>query len=344
MDENTRKEPDESKPDESKEKPDKTPRTRRQIIEELTPNAKYEDDSIMLRRLGRALSIGSYKDESTGQVDDKNQEDAQKETPNNSPDFLPQDETVGEDSGEIKLDDESPARPAEPAEAASEASEPAEPKGNGTALLNTDVPPKEDESLPDNDDDTVMTKTEGEADAVKTKGEENQSNVDALPKRDEHKTGEDIGTGLLDDPSITRSRKPDTAVLSNKNYFRRAITVKLSNGTASVGENREIILVIRGMVERLMLKEDKRLILGRTDVKSRHMPDVDLTPYGALDRGVSRDHASLHLEGDRLYVTDLNSTNGTFLAGKRLDPHVSSVLRKGDELLLGRLPVQVLFR
>jgi hypothetical protein len=157
-------------------------------------------------------------------------------------------------------------------------------------------------------------------------------------------------TGEPDAPAVAlddeMSKKHDTAVLANKPQVRRALqqTAPDEHQTASLGENREIILVIRGMVERLVLPEDKRIILGRTDVKSRFLPDVDLTPYGALDRGVSREHASLHLQGDRLYVTDLNSTNGTYLAGKKLDPNTPSVLRKGDELLLGRLPVQVLFR
>jgi hypothetical protein len=140
------------------------------------------------------------------------------------------------------------------------------------------------------------------------------------------------------------SKKHDTAILPNKNYLRRAAPVQVSGDTASLGENREIILVIRGMVERLVLKDNQPVILGRSDMKTRFVPDVDLTPYGALDRGVSREHSRIHLDGDHLYITDLDSTNGTFLAGKRLDPNVPTLIRKGDELLLGRLAVQILFR
>lgn len=163
-------------------------------------------------------------------------------------------------------------------------------------------------------------------------------------------TGGDTSSRDVDDLEDSLNKellnKHDTAILANKPQVRRALQQQATgeHQTSSLGENREIILVIRGMVERLILPDDKRIILGRTDVKSRFLPDVDLTPYGALDRGVSREHASLHLQGDRLFVTDLNSTNGTYLAGKKLDPHTPSVLRKGDELLLGRLPVQVLFR
>lgn len=174
---------------------------------------------------------------------------------------------------------------------------------------------------------------------------ESDDNVDASPNDDNPDDKSELDD-LEDSLNKELSNKHDTAILANKPQVRRALQqhATTEHQTASLGENREIILVIRGMVERLILPDDKRIILGRTDVKSRFLPDVDLTPYGALDRGVSREHASLHLQGDRLFVTDLNSTNGTYLAGKKLDPHTPSVLRKGDELLLGRLPVQVLFR
>lgn len=148
--------------------------------------------------------------------------------------------------------------------------------------------------------------------------------------------GEDGMDGFL--------RKPDTALLSPKNAMRRNTPIQVTGSTASLGENREIILVIRGMVERLVMKESQPVILGRSDMRTRYVPDVDLTPYGALDRGVSREHSRLNLEGDHLYITDLDSTNGTFLSGKKLDPNVPTLIRKGDELLLGRLAVQILFR
>ncbi|MBC7870028.1 MAG: FHA domain-containing protein [Chitinophagaceae bacterium] len=150
-----------------------------------------------------------------------------------------------------------------------------------------------------------------------------------------------------DDKTITqRSKtlveKPDTAILpANK---RKLANQKPSPDTVTLGEQRELILVIRGMVERLMLPKDASVVLGRTDLNARFHPDIDLTPYGALDRGVSRGHARLHIDDDKLFVTDLGSTNGTFLAGKRLQPDEPTILRKGDELLLGRLAIQVLFR
>jgi pSer/pThr/pTyr-binding forkhead associated (FHA) protein len=70
---------------------------------------------------------------------------------------------------------------------------------------------------------------------------------------------------------------------------------------------------------------------------------VDLTPMGAAERGVSRKHAHLSVEDNRLLLTDLDSLNGTYLRGIRLAPHVPTVLRKGDQILLGRLAIEVNF-
>jgi hypothetical protein len=140
-------------------------------------------------------------------------------------------------------------------------------------------------------------------------------------------------------------RKPDTAILPNKNILRRfSSPIQISGDTSSLSQMHEIILVIRGMVERIEMKAEKPITLGRSDMRTRFVPDIDLTPYGALERGVSREHAQLHLEGDHLFITDLESTNGTFIGSKRLEPRVPAQIHKGDELLLGRLAVQILFR
>lgn len=138
-------------------------------------------------------------------------------------------------------------------------------------------------------------------------------------------------------------QQAETAILSASHRFRRS--QEQANGTTSLGEDqREVLLVIRGMVERLLLSDNMSMVLGRTDLSARFHPDVDMTPYGALDRGVSRAHAKIHTQGRKLYITDLNSTNGTFITGRRLNPNQAELLRTGDEVLLGRLAVQVLFK
>jgi hypothetical protein len=144
----------------------------------------------------------------------------------------------------------------------------------------------------------------------------------------------------------------ETAILSKDNpLLKRALHQQTSQdesnegpGTRILDEKREIILLIRGMVERVVIRAGVKFKLGRFELGSNRPDEIDLTPYGALDRGVSRVHAQLHLEDRHLYITDLGSTNGTYLAGKKLTPNEPKRIKKGDELLVGRLAVQILFR
>lgn len=55
------------------------------------------------------------------------------------------------------------------------------------------------------------------------------------------------------------------------------------------------------------------------------------------DAGISRRHVRFFRDGNRICMTDLNSTNGTFLNGLRLEPNMTEVLEPGDEIRLGKL-------
>lgn len=85
------------------------------------------------------------------------------------------------------------------------------------------------------------------------------------------------------------------------------------------------------------------VIVGRADDDSQTYPDIDLNPYGALPRGVSRKHALIDRKENALTITDLRSSNGTFLNGQRLQPGDSRVLRDGDEIHFGKLVATVAF-
>ena len=50
---------------------------------------------------------------------------------------------------------------------------------------------------------------------------------------------------------------------------------------------------------------------------------------------ISRCHAIIRVEGDSLVISDMASTNGTFINGIRLDPKERDLLRAGDEVVLG---------
>lgn len=55
------------------------------------------------------------------------------------------------------------------------------------------------------------------------------------------------------------------------------------------------------------------------------------------DQSISRRHVKFAREGNRIYMTDLNSTNGTFKNGLRLQPNTTEILEPGDEIRLGKL-------
>lgn len=114
--------------------------------------------------------------------------------------------------------------------------------------------------------------------------------------------------------------------------------------TASLGEARELIFIVRGMIERFMLHQHKEIKLGRFNPIQRKTNELDLTPYGATDRGVTRFHARIHIENNRLFITDMDSTNGTYMGGVKVPANTPTLLRKGDELMLGQLPIQIMYR
>lgn len=55
------------------------------------------------------------------------------------------------------------------------------------------------------------------------------------------------------------------------------------------------------------------------------------------DSSVSRMHARITKEGKEYYLEDLNSTNGTFKNGLRLQPYEKRKLESGDELKCGKI-------
>lgn len=145
------------------------------------------------------------------------------------------------------------------------------------------------------------------------------------------------------DKTVTTRRNPrETGLLGSEDGEIKPSSVP--NGTATLGDTREVILVVRGMIERVMIREQAQVKLGRFEPSARNSDELDLTPYGAMDRGVSRFHARIHIENNQLFITDMNSTNGTYIGGVKVAPQVPTPLRKGDELTLGRLPIQVMFR
>ncbi len=100
---------------------------------------------------------------------------------------------------------------------------------------------------------------------------------------------------------------------------------------------------IVGTASTIQTRVGEFMTIGRSDPERGVEPDVNLTPYGGHVMGVSRQHALIHADEDRITIRDLDSSNGTRLNGYTLKPHEDYRLRHGDELTIGQLNLQVLF-
>lgn len=78
------------------------------------------------------------------------------------------------------------------------------------------------------------------------------------------------------------------------------------------------------------------VIMGRSMAEEGRV-DVDLTNYDAINLGVSRRHALLRPERDRLVLIDLGSTNGTLCNAIKLRPGRPHELADGDTISLAGL-------
>lgn len=116
-------------------------------------------------------------------------------------------------------------------------------------------------------------------------------------------------------------------------------------GEARFGHSSTLLLHVQGYERPIYVKVQDRpeVLLGRASMQTGTLPDVDLTPYGAAEKGVSRTHARLRYQDNSITLTDLDSVNNTYINGQRLHPNEVRVLRDGDEIRLGRLQMRVSF-
>ncbi len=81
----------------------------------------------------------------------------------------------------------------------------------------------------------------------------------------------------------------------------------------------------------LVLKDSDKLTIGRSS-----QADLRLN-----EDSISRLHATIYREGEKIWINDENSTNGTFVNGMKVPPE-GFPLRNGDRIRLGNYPEIVL--
>lgn len=140
----------------------------------------------------------------------------------------------------------------------------------------------------------------------------------------------------------TTFSKNDTSLRTTKNVPTAA---KLPETTSPCAE-RNVAIPPGGIGllfehdETIIRETNESFILGRygqTAITSSAF--IDLLPYGAVELGVSRNHARIYYENGRFVVEDLDSTNGSWLNKMQLAPGQNYPLQNNDQLTLGRLSV-----
>ena len=96
-------------------------------------------------------------------------------------------------------------------------------------------------------------------------------------------------------------------------------------------------LIVEADNQEFDLSGKDNVLIGREDAVSNIFPDVDLTPHGGEDGGVSRMHARIFVENGQYMLEDENSTNFTFLNRQKLAGKTPTALHDNDEIKLGRV-------
>jgi pSer/pThr/pTyr-binding forkhead associated (FHA) protein len=131
-------------------------------------------------------------------------------------------------------------------------------------------------------------------------------------------------------------------------------TRKLNQDNAGEHASQEITAIDMGMPRpwrialhiiqkenRVIFDMSRPMVIGRRVPDGSVVPDIDLGPFDAEEMGVSRQHLTLELDGDRIVAIDNGSANGTLLNHDIMVAHESYPIRDGDEIKLGLMTLKV---
>ena len=109
-------------------------------------------------------------------------------------------------------------------------------------------------------------------------------------------------------------------------------------------ENKTFILYSPEQEEVIPIPEQDEFTIGRIVEGQVITPDVDLNPYEAYDKGVSRLHATIRInpENNTIHVIDLGSANGSSVNGFEIPANSEVPLNHGDVLSLGKFYMKVI--
>jgi hypothetical protein len=138
----------------------------------------------------------------------------------------------------------------------------------------------------------------------------------------------------------------DQTLIGRKNGLERADSILAGWGSAKFTKKNEVVIHIEGASEPVIAQPGSGYLIGRSEQGGPPAPGLDLAAFEGWRHGVSRRHVRLHHDGKSgtLLITDLDSTNGTFLNERQLTANTPTRLRDGDMIRLGDLVLRIYFR
>lgn len=85
------------------------------------------------------------------------------------------------------------------------------------------------------------------------------------------------------------------------------------------------------------------LQIGRSPQADQQFDGFDLSPFNGYEMGVSRLHAEISLQNEKIIIVDKNSANGTLLNQQQLEPEAAYLVKHGDNIRFGNMPVEIYF-
>ena len=121
-------------------------------------------------------------------------------------------------------------------------------------------------------------------------------------------------------------------------------TNSLERSTKPFPRNGLLELFVVDCHDSMVVAPQSELVLGRRSLGGVQ-PHIDLSLWGAYEKGVSRCHAKLLLDADgQLCIVALDSANGTFVNGQKLETGQRYVLQEFDDIRLGHMTLNVSYQ
>lgn len=135
---------------------------------------------------------------------------------------------------------------------------------------------------------------------------------------------------ILNEIKTTQLKEQTTEVISDRNLSAIANTISFWRFGITIPEyDTQIVVNVSGPI-----------MFGRANLDDGTYTYIDLSPYDAVNCGVSRSHAFITIHKNNIVIQDFNSSNGTFLNEKKLKTMTKYPLNEGDTIRFAKLNLQ----